>query len=505
MPPRRGPTDEALRWALEHPDQALRDLDRLDAEGSLLGFIRYMWPVLEPGRPFTEGWCVEAVCEHLEAVSRGEIKKLLINIPPGAMKSLATSVFWPAFEWGPQNRADLRYLTASYAEVLTVRDNRRMRQLVTSSRYQDQWGDRFQLTGDQNAKVRFDTTRTGWRIATSVGGAVTGQRADRLIVDDPHNVQEGESEATREAALRWFAETWTTRGSDEDATSIVIMQRVHARDVAGMILEEDLGYEHLMLPMEFERSRRCVTSIGWQDPRQEEGELLWPERFSADYLEGTLKKALRSWGGTYAEASQLQQRPMPRGGGIFKRADFRIVDYGPEPGQGWRVRGWDFAGSKDGHAAWTVGVRLCMHEGTVYVEDVRRIQGSPTEVEQLLLATAEMDGYACEVDFPQDPGQAGKAQKVNFAKLLHGFVARSSPETGSKEDRARPFAAQVGMGNVALVRGPWNEAFLKEFEAFPVGAYKDQVDATSRAYSRFVVRQVEPVGLGPRVVRLRGR
>lgn len=457
-----------------------------------------MWPVLEPGTPFVDGWCIGAICEHLEAVTLGQISALLINVPPGMSKSMTVSVMWPSWEWGPRNLAHLRYVTASYSDVVSIRDNQKMRRLVTSDRYLSRWGSRVRLTIDQAKRLEND--RMGVRQATSVDGSVTGLRGDRLICDDPHNVAQGESDLERNRACRWYAESWSNRDNSADSSFVTVMQRVHARDVSGMILAEELGYEHLMLPMEFERARKCVTSIGWEDPRSQEGDLLWPELFPAPRVE-KLQKNMRAWGGTYAESAQLQQRPAPRGGGIFKRANFRIVEAAPLRAQGRRVRGWDFAGSTAGRPDWTVGVRLCLHDGIVYVEDVRRIQGEPYEVEQLVRLTAEADGRSCVIDIPQDPGQAGKSQVQAFARLLHSFILRHSTESGSKEQRATPFACQVGVGTVALVRAPWNEEYLREMEDFPTGAYDDQVDATARAYNRVAEAREPMIGSAPKLVR----
>src|SRR5262249_34997198 len=158
------------------------------------------------------------------------ITRLLINIPPGAMKSLTTNVFWPAWEWGPRDLAHMRYIGASYSHDLTIRDNLRCRRLIESYVYQRLWGGRFRLNDDQNAKVRFANDRTGFKLATSVGGLGTGERGDRFIIDDPHNLVDGESEAKRDSTLAWFSEVVPTRLNDPESSAIVIiMQRVHER------------------------------------------------------------------------------------------------------------------------------------------------------------------------------------------------------------------------------------------------------------------------------------
>lgn len=444
--------------------------------------------MLEPNRPLVESRALGAVCEHLQAITEGQITRLLINIPPGMTKSMTTDVLWPAWEWGPQNRPDLRYVCISYSEDLTIRDNRRCRNVILSPRYQALWGDRFRISSEQNAKLRFDTDRTGWKIATSIGGGVTGERGDRVIIDDPHKVNEVESDAMRGAVLRAFFEVVTTRVNDDQSAIVVIMQRLHEQDVSGMIIAKELGYDHLCLPMEFEAdhphpSRTALNFVDW---RTEEGELLAPGRFSREFLEETIKPNLRAWGGTFAESGQLRQCPSPRGGGSFKRKWFQVEDEGPEKVAA-RARGWDLAASETKAAKYTAGVKMSIDSaGRVWIEDVHRLQGTPHKVEVAVETTARQDGPRVIQDIPQDPGQAGKAQIGTFAKLLHGLTVRFSPETGSKVSRADPLAAQAEGGNLFLVRGAWNDAFINEAAMFPSGMYSDQVDAASRAYARLV-------------------
>lgn len=480
---------------LRNPRATLDALDRIDAEESLIGFIRAFWKVLEPTQKFVEGWALTAICEHLEAVSSGQIRRLLINVPPGCMKSLTTNVFWPAWEWGPRNKPSLRYVSASYSEDLTLRDNRRCRSLILSDRYQKFWGDRVQISDEQNAKGRYDTKQRGFKIATSVSGLGTGERGDRFIIDDPHNIKETESDVKRDAVLQWFTEVVPTRVNNDSSAILMIMQRVHERDCSGHVLAKELGWDHLCLPMEYEVDHpfRSRTTRAFVDPRTKDGELLWPQRFSPTSVE-ELKKTLSSHGGSYAVAGQLQQRPAPRGGGMFKKADFVIVDSGPTVAR--RVRAWDFAGSKDKRdAAFTVGLRMAISpDGRTYVEDVRRKRLSPAEVEALVLATAQHDGVNVPISLPQDPGQAGLAQKMAMSRLLAGFTFRFSPESGSKEDRALPLAAQAEAGNVYLVKAPWNDDFIDEATKFPRGEWKDQVDAASRAYADLLRRRGRNVG-----------
>ncbi|WP_298958736.1 phage terminase large subunit [uncultured Methylobacterium sp.] len=472
-----------MSW-LRDPPALLRALDRLDSEQGLAGFIRRAWPVIEPAAPYSHGWHIDAVAEHLEAITAGQITRLLINVPPGTMKSLAAGVFWPAWEWGPRGRPALRTVAVSHALRLAVRDNLRARRLVTSDWYRALWGERVQLMPDQNSKQRFETRATGLREAVSAG-SITGSRGDRLILDDPISVEGANSERVRETVNRWFLEAVPTRLNDPAHSAIVvIMQRLHERDVAGTILARDLGYEHLMLPMEFEPERACVTGIGFRDPRREAGELLFPARFPRATVERD-KAAM----GAYAAAGQFQQRPAPREGGLFKRAWFGRVGAAPA-GCRW-VRAWDLAASvprPGSEPAYTAGAKLGRApDGHLYLADMRRDRLSPGGVERLILATAAEDGPECRVFLPQDPGQAGKAQAQYLVRRLAGYDARATPESGDKATRAQPVSAQAEAGNLHLVAGPWNDAFLDEAALFPNGAFLDQIDALSRAFSALAV------------------
>lgn len=296
-----------------------RDKDR--AEESLYEFVKQAWHVVEPGVPFTEMWHGRTICDHLEAVSDGTIKRLLINIPPRHAKSTLCAVMWPAWEW--TRNPSQKYLCASYSSVLSTRDALKTRRLIQSPWYQDRWGHLFSLTGDQNAKMRYDNDKNGYRIATSVGGATTGDGGSRLLLDDAHGAQDAQSDALRETALEWFDTVWSSRLNDprHDAM-VVIMQRLHDQDVSGHILANRTGWEHLCLPAEWDGVRRS-TVLGEYDPRTVKGSLLWPERFTPGVLT-TLKQSL----GEYGAAGQLQQTPLPAAGGILKTSFIKLWPYG---------------------------------------------------------------------------------------------------------------------------------------------------------------------------------
>jgi predicted phage terminase large subunit-like protein len=319
------------------------------AEKSLVEFIEQAWSVIEPGQEYVPGWHVSAMAMHLEhcfgGENEGEINRLLINIPPGHMKSLM-GVFYNAWLWGPKDRPWIRFLCASHAQTLAIRDTMKFRRLIMSDWYQGLWGDRVQIAGDQNAKTKIESTATGFREAVAAGG-ITGSRGDIVWLDDPMSVEGANSEAMRDSTIEWFLEAVPTRLnnpapvydsegnlSKPGSVIIVVMQRLHSEDISGVILERQLGYEHLMLPAEFEADRKCVTSIGFEDFRTEEGELLFPKRFPREVIERD-KKIL----GPYAYAGQMQQRPSPKGGGIIKREYWRLYDDAEAVAQGVKDAG----------------------------------------------------------------------------------------------------------------------------------------------------------------------
>lgn len=455
------------------------EIEREACRRSLATFVREAWPVLEPGTPYVHGWHVEAICEHLEAVTAGDITRLLINIPPGTMKSTLVSVFWPAWEWGPAGMPHIRMIGCSHEGTLATRDARKMRLLVTSHWYQKRWP--VALSRDQSEKVNFENESRGFRQACPVR-SMTGKRGHRVAWDDPHSAEGANSAAEREEALRVFRETLPTRLVEPKTSAIVVvMQRLHELDVSGEILAGDYGYEHLMLPMEFEPERRCVTSIGWSDPRTEEDELLFADRFPREVVDRD-KKAM----GAYAVAGQFQQRPAPRTGGFFEWEKLEIVDATPPIVE--KVRYWDKAGTQDGGKR-TSGTLLGKgSDGMWYVLDVITGQWNAANREAVIRQTAEVDGRQVRVWIEQEPGSGGKESAENTITNLAGFIIQAERPTGDKELRAEPYAVQVAAGNIKILRGDWNKLFIDEHKSFPRGKFKDQIDSTSGAFNKLAVR-----------------
>lgn len=415
------------------------------------------------------------------------------------MKSLAVSVFWPAWQWARNSK--LRVITASYSSTITIDQNRKVRDLITSPWYQTLFPD-VKLVEDQNTKVRFNTSAGGWRIATSVGGALTGEHPDIIIIDDVITAEQAASDADRKAANTWFDRTVSTRGVARGVAIVVIAQRLHEEDLPGYLLAKE-GWAHVCFPMRYEKCTcpngeatpeglRCPmhkVNKKWapdpRDPRTTEGELLWPAVFTEEKV-----KQLELDLDEYGAAGQLQQRPAPGGGGLFKREHFKFIDAAPKIAR--RVRGWDTAGS-EGKGDYTRGVKMAEAAGLFYVESVVGAQLGPNDVDKLIFVTAELDGRSCPVREEKEGGASGLAVIGARAKLLRGYDYQGVTVSGNKRVRAKPYRSQVEAGNVFLVRGDWNEAYISELCGFPTGKHDDQVDASSCAFNAVLLEPAPEV------------
>ncbi len=468
---------------------------------TLAQFIKTHWSTMEPATPYLQNWHIDAICEHLEAVTKGDLRKLVINVPPGFMKSLSVCVFWPAWEWAEVNAAT-RWLFSSYSDTFAFRDSRRMRDLIRSTQYQEAYGHRFQIRRDRDGVEDFHNDKTGFRRAVGVLGGGTGERAHRVVTDDPHKITEIDSATRRDAVVGWWRKLMTQRGADpKTSTHIIIMQRLHERDIAAVAVD-DLGYECLRIPNEFEASAKCFTSIGWEDPRTELDELAWPERFDAEET-AAAKVALGSRG----YAGQFQQRPTPIGGQMFRREWFRVI--GAPPSNVIAVRSWDFAATEERPGAdpsFTAGVLVLKDLDTnrLCIADLRHFRATAGVVERTARNVAQADSKRVGIVIEQEPGSSGKALIAHYVtRVLAGWRVRGERPTGRKTTRWEVFAAQAEVGNVDVVRGEWNDVFFTELEAAPAGAHDDILDAASQGVSEVLERQLSTAELWARAARNR--
>jgi predicted phage terminase large subunit-like protein len=448
----------------------LLNVERELCRRSLAHFARRAWHVLEPAAELRWGWALDAICQHLEAVTDGKITRLLMNVPPGSMKSLLTGVIWPAWEWGPRGMPEMRYIGTAHEETLAIRDSRKCRDLIKSEWYQRLWP--LELSRDLDGKREFGNVHKGTRQARAFT-SMTGVRGDRVILDDPISADNANSEAKLEAARIAFTETLPTRVNSDKSAIVVIMQRLNEKDVSGVILEMGLPYVHLFIPMRFEAGNRCTTSIGYSDPRTTDGELMFPERFGEQQV-SELEKTL----GSYGAAGQLQQRPAPRGGGIIKEQWFKY--YTLPPKTEFRIITADTAQKtkeENDYSVFQCWGRSVTGEAVM----LDQIRGKWEAPELLVQARAFWHKHLSTPNCGNLRSMMVE-DKVSGTGLIQTLRRESIPvlpvqRNNDKLSRGHDAAPFIESGNVLLpIDAPWLSDFLAEASAFPGGAHDDQLD-----------------------------
>lgn len=465
-------------------------------------FVREGWHVLEPSTDLIWGRHIDAICDHLEAVYRGELMDLLINIPPGHMKSLLVSVFWQAWIW--LDNPSWQMLYGSYDMGLATRDTVKFRDLVTSEWYQETFRPNWKARPDQNVKSWFANTLGGYHMAVTISGRGTGFHADGRVVDDPHNVEEAPTEDKLEVAAFWHFKRMNSRGNNPKTyRTVVVMQRIHEGDLSGRIKERNKKskkkHAHLCLPTEFDPDDACRTPLGFMDWRTERGELLFPEMFGPDEIEEAKGDLQHHFSG------QHNQKPVPIKGGIIQFAWLRF----------WYVR-----------RTPPPPVRVMMEDGTVVTCEQARLpnrfdwKASSSDLafkdkatnslvamqvwgalknkyfllEQLLehmsfvvslanFETLVASHPECIAHLVEDKAN-GPALMSVLEDEVSGLTAINPKDFGgSKESRCEAAAPLFKSGNVYIPHPSvfgWVEAYRQELCTFPRSRRNDQVDSTTQ-------------------------
>lgn len=516
---------EDFRKGVNLTDEQLEEKEL--CENSFLYFLRKAWPIVEGGSPFIGGWHIDAICEHLEALYRLEIQRLIINIPFRLAKSIICSVSLTPWVW--TTSPNLQFLYSSYAQDLATRDSIRCRRLIQSDWYQSLWGGKFKLMPDVSHKLKFDNDQTGYRMITSVRGQGTGWGGHFEIEDDPNSVKQVESAIIRHDTNHWHDKVMSSRFSGilAEFRRLVVQQRTHESDVSGHILaKNDSRWVHLCLPEEFEKSRRCITiplkstnGKKWRDPRTKEGELIWPE--GRDHKELHLIKTKDFNSDSYTIASQLQQRPLPAGGGILQDSWFKPWKQRDLPELDYILQSWDTAlvsgkesyrtedksGRETCYSACTTWgifkdkgginniILLSAFKGRLEYPDLRRMA--------VRLSNNYEDTY---IDDPlpgrNPPDLVLIEAKVSGYSLLSEFMRLNIPvmrfdpgRHGNKEQRCRFVSHLIENGLVWLPTEPPNfefyaeesQMFLEAAVSFPsdLNGTNDLIDSMSQAFIRF--------------------
>lgn len=412
----------------------------------------------------------KVICDALMRVFRGETKRLIINVPPRYSKTELAVVNFIA--WALGQVPDAEFIHASYSATLATNNSAAVLGMVQH----EEFGQIFPACKlASEAKSHWRTTSGGVMYSAGAGGTITGFGAGKhrpgfggaIIIDDPHKPDEARSDVMRQNVIDWFQNTLESRKNSPQTPIILIMQRLHEEDLAGWLLKGSNGetWEHV-----------CLPAIN------EDGEALWPEKHDIE----TLRRMERA--APYVFAGQYLQRPAPPDGGVIKPDAIQVIDALPVGPITW-LRGWDLASTTDGD--YTAGGKIGkLPDGRLIIADMVRLRVGPDERDQAIVNTAARDGRACKQSIPQDPGQAGKTQVLYLTRRLAGYRVRSSPESGDKITRAEPLAAQINVGNVSMLRAPWNDELINEMRMFPNGTHDDQVDALSRAFAELIGRNI---------------
>lgn len=401
--------------------------------------------------------------DQLDKVTSGQVKRMMILMPPRHGKTALVTVRYPV--WRMEREPGLRVIVAAYNQTLANKFSRMSRKLAQM---------RLGLREDRRAVEEWQTETGCWYRAVGVGGGITGMGADLIIIDDPvKNREEAQSLIYREKVWDWYTNDLYTR-LEPGGAIILIMTRWHEDDLAGRILSNERAEEwHIV---------RLPAIAEENDPlRRQPGEPLNAERYPLEELL-KIKAVIGSW----AFESLYQQNPMLPEGGLFRREWFaKFIDAVPAKVDA-RVRYWDKAATA-GDGDYTVGLRMSRTtDGLFYVEDVVRGRWLPGERNKVMLQCAMTDPLGTQIWIEQEPGSSGIDSVQALIRMLAGYSVYADRVTGSKQLRAEPFAAQCEAGNVVLVKGHWNAAFLDELLVFPNGAHDDQVDAASGAFSKLV-------------------
>jgi len=440
-------------------------------------------------------WHHELLCQYLDKFIAGQIKRLMVFMPPRHGKSELVSRRLPAYIFG--KNPDASIIACSYGNDLASRMNRDVQRIMDSDGYRRLFPD-SRLFGEnirtvahgsylRNSDIFEIVNHRGSYRSAGVGGGITGMGFDYGIIDDPiKRRKEAESEAFRESVWEWYTSDFYTR-QEGDAGILITTTRWHEDDLAGRILkQESREWVTVSFPALFESDKKTEGDI------RNEGDALWPGKFSAERL-----NEIRSTIGLYQWLGLYQQRPTAREGNRIKRAWFKFIDVAPARAK--RIRYWDKGGTDDG-GAYTSGLLMSKSEDRLYyVEDVERGQWSALERENTIKNTAELDNRKGRVEIwhEQEPGSGGKESAESTTRNLAGYVVHADKVTGDKDTRLDPFEAQLEAGNVYLVRGDWNEAFIDELCAIPNGKFRDQADSASGAFNKLSNSKTVKRGASP--------
>ncbi|WP_050931676.1 phage terminase large subunit [Aestuariivita boseongensis] len=448
-----------------NPADVFRTILRKD----LSSFIQRAFATVDPGARYHHGWHIDAIAHQLERIARGDIRRLIITLPPRSLKSIAASIAFPAWLLGHDPMRQI--VAVSYSDTLSEKLAIDCLRILSSPWYQAAFP-ATRLAKGQTRRADFATTRGGGRFSTTIGGTLTGRGGDIILIDDPHKPEDATSDVKRTAVLDWFKSTLVSRQNDPATSAIVlIQQRVHEGDLAGMLLEQG-GWVHLDLPAIAEE--RQVIDLGWRgEVIRDPGHYLHPDRLSPGVLEERKAEL-----GSYLFAAQYQQRPAPLGGGLVKWAWFKTYTKAPEPASGDRiVQSWDTASKADETNDWSVCTTWRVRRNSAWLLDVHRARLEFPELRRRIQVLQSR--WNAQLILIEEAGSG--VQLIQDLKQDGAISVRGIIPKDDKATRLLSVSHLIEGGQIAVpADAPWIAEFQREVTLFPNGKHDDQVDSLSQ-------------------------
>ena len=457
-------------------------LEKKLCEMSFYEFFKAAWIVVEPAVPLSTNWHHKYICDTLQEeceriiAQKPKTKDIIINVPFRSTKSLIVTVMFPVWAWIKSPK--LRFITSSYSAALSIELATKSRDIIFSDWFKKRWGDVFHIKKDQNLKERYENNFIGMRRATSVGGTVTGQGGDFLIVDDPLSPQMANSATERDNANEWYRTTFYSRLNQADiGVRIIIMQRVHEEDLSGFLLDRETRtkYKHICIPATNEDGNIKPKSLG-KFYNQENG-LFWEDRFSKEVLDD-YKSAL----GTYGYAGQLQQTPTPLDSGMIHKDWFKIDRHRKDEATvNFVIDPAYTANQKNDPSAL---LAYTYQDNKWQIVDCVNVHKEFPELVKFIPQWVKKNGYTPKSRIFVEPKASGKSIVQTLVRETGLNVKEDKPPTKDKVARVSDISASLESGRVSLLNGDWNRDFLDQLTRFPAAKHDDMVDCLVMAVNK---------------------
>ena len=457
-------------------------LEKKLCEMSFYEFFKAAWIVVEPSVPLSTNWHHKYICDLLQEecerviAQKPKTKDVIINVPFRSTKSLIVTVMFPVWAWIKSPK--LRFITSSYSATLSIELATKSRDIIFSDWFKVRWGDVFHIKKDQNLKERYENNFVGMRRATSVGGTVTGQGGDFLIVDDPLSPQMANSATERENANEWYRTTFYSRLNQADiGVRIIIMQRVHEDDLSGFLLDRETRtkYRHICIPATNEDGNIKPASL--EKFYNKETGLFWEDRFSRKILDD-YKSAL----GTYGYAGQLQQTPTPLDSGMIHKDWFKIDRYRVEDTVvNFVIDPAYTANEKNDPSAL---LAYTYKDNKWQIVDCVNVYKEFPDLVKFIQQWVKKNGYTNRSRIYVEPKASGKSIVQTLVRETGLNVKEDKPPTKDKVARVSDVSASLESGRVSLLNGDWNSKFLDQLVKFPAAKHDDMVDCLVMAVNK---------------------